>query len=483
MHTFLWHARSGAVYCSLLLAAGCGLAGCASVPDLGPLPSLHGSTQLQSTHSLAGNAASWAEPQWWTSYGDAQLNRLMAEALANSPDLAMARARILRAEGYAQQAGASLLPALEMDSSLSRMKQSYNNGVPKALVPPGFNNASRATLDFSYEIDFWGKNRAAVAAATSELAAAQSEAAQSRLLLTSSMAAAYAELARLYAVQDCSAQAVAVRLHSEKLLGDRQQQGLETMASVSQAQSRRAAAEAELTAAGQAIALQRNALAALSGSGPDRGLQIGRPVVALSRLQGLPASVPAELLAHRPDLQAARWRAEAAARRIDVAHAGFYPNVNLTAFVGGQALGSLDLLTRSGSGIAGIGPAIDLPIFRGGQLEGGYRTARSEYDMAVASYNQTLIQALHEVADAITQHHMLAPQLLQRSESLQAAEQAYRVASERYQGGLANYLQVLNAEDSVINARRILVDLQSQRLVQDISLIKALGGGYQAEHS
>lgn len=459
------------------------MAGCASVPDLGPRAQMHTTMQLQSTQNLAGTSSAWVGQQWWKRYGDAQLDHLMDEALANSPDLIAAQARILKAEGYAQQAGASQLPSVDLDGSVTRLKQSYNNGIPKALVPQGFNNSARVALDFSYEIDFWGKNRSSVAAATSELAAAQAEAAQSRMMLTSAIAAGYADLARLYADRDAAAQAVEVRRHSEALLKDRQQNGLETLGSVRQAESRRAAAEADLTAADEMIALRRNSLAALLGAGPDRGLSISRPTVDLSQPQGLPATVQAELLGRRPDLVAARQRAEAAAKRIDVAHAGFFPNVNLTAYVGAQSLGGLDLLTKSGSGIAGIGPAIDLPIFHGGQLQGAYRIASADYDSAVASYNQTLAQALHEVADAVTQQRMLAPQLQQREEALRAAEQAYRVAQERYQGGLTNYLTVLNAEDSVIDTRRTLADLQSQQFSQDVALIKALGGGYRADHA
>lgn len=466
----------------LILAVAAALAGCASVPDLGQPQQLQSPANLQSSQSLTGNGGDWSTQQWWQRYGDSQLDKLMQEALASSPDLAAAQARILKAEGYAQQAGASLLPGVDLNASVSRQKQSYNNGTPRAAMPQGFNSTARATLDFSYELDFWGKNRAAVAAATSDVAAARVEAAQTRLLLTSAIAAAYAELARLHADRDAAAQAVEVRRHSELLLNDRLQNGLETVGSVHQAASRRATAEADLLVVDEAIALQRNALAALLGAGPDRGLSIARPGVDLSQPQGLPGNVQAELIGRRPDLVAAKLRAQAAAKRIDVAHAGFYPNVNLTAFLGAQSLG-LDMLTKGGAGIAGIGPAINLPIFRGGQLEGGYKVARAEYDSAVASYNQTLTQALREVADAMTQQRMLAPQLQLRTAALQAAEQAHRVSLERYQGGLGNYLTVLNAEDSVISARRALTDLQSQRLSQDISLIKALGGGFESDRT
>ncbi|XLM21229.1 efflux transporter outer membrane subunit, partial [Chromobacterium piscinae] len=245
-----------------------------------------------------------------------------------------------------------------------------------------------------------------------------------------------------------------------------------------QAESREAAARADLEAADESIALQRHSLAALIGAGPDRGLAIARPASGLFREQRLPATLAAELLGRRPDLAAARLRAEAAAKRIDVVQAQFYPNVNLTAFVGAQSLG-LDLFAKSGSGIAGIGPAVNLPIFHGGQLQGQYRAARADYDAAVASYDATLSQALREVADAVSSQASLTPQLEQRQLALTAADEAYRVSQNRYQGGLANYLDVLNTEDSVIAARRSLASLEARRFSLDIALIKALGGGYQ----
>ncbi|WP_434632548.1 efflux transporter outer membrane subunit [Chromobacterium sp. CV08] len=451
------------------------LGGCAALPDMGPAPQIKPLQQYQNTQSLPVAGDQWTDGQWWLKYRDTQLNRLMDEALSQAPDLAAARARVERAEGLAEQAGAARLPGVDLNASMSRAKQSYNNGMP---VPSGFANSARATLDFSYELDFWGKNRASVAAATSELTAARADAAQARLLLTASLAAGYADLARLFAERDAAAQALDVRVHTAALMRERQSQGMETLGSVRQAESREAAARADLAAADEGIALQRHSLAALIGAGPDRGLAIARPAAGLFREQKLPATLAAELLGRRPDLAAARLRAEAAARRIDVAEAQFYPNVNLTAFVGAQSLG-LGLFDKAGSGIAGVGPAINLPIFRGGQLRGQYRAARGDYDAAVASYDATLGQALREVADAVASQAALTPQLEQRQAALSAADEAYRVSRDRYQGGLANYLDVLTAEDGVIASRRALADLQTRRFSLDVALIKALGGGYQ----
>src|SRR5574343_499906 len=294
---------------ALLLGAGSLLAGCASVPDLPASPALLPASQLQSQQTLPDSHGEWAGEHWWQRYQDPQLDQLMQEALAQSPSLDSARARLLQAEGLAQQAGATQQPSVSANGDFTRLRQSLNNGMPAAFVPPGFNTSSRVALDVSYELDFWGKNRTAIASQ-------------------------YAELARLFADRDACQQALKVRSQSENLMRERESQGLENRASVAQAASRRAAAEAELLAAEEAITLQRQTLAALLGAGPDRGLALQRPALNISQAQALPAELQARLIGHRPDLAAARLRAEAAASRIQVARAGFYPNVNLSAYVG-----------------------------------------------------------------------------------------------------------------------------------------------------
>jgi NodT family efflux transporter outer membrane factor (OMF) lipoprotein len=192
----------------------------------------------------------------------------------------------------------------------------------------------------------------------------------------------------------------------------------------------------------------------------------------------LPATLSAELVGRRPDLVAARLRAEAAAKRIDVAQAQFYPNVNLSAFIGAQSL-ELDMLTKNGSDIGSIGPAITLPIFDGGRLRGRLRGAEADYAEAVANYEKTLVQALQEVADAAVSQRALSPQLELIEAAVASAEEAWRVQNERYEGGLANYLEVLNAEDYLLANQRTRTDMTTRSLTLDIALQRALGGGYQ----
>jgi len=214
----------------------------------------------------------------------------------------------------------------------------------------------------------------------------------------------------------------------------------------------------------------------LIGAGPDRGLAIARPA-ALARPRALPADVTTNLIGQRPDIAAARARVEASAQRIKVAHADFYPAISLSALAGFESLGLASLL-NGGSSYGNAGPAISLPIFRGGQIAGQYRTSRAQYDEAVANYDRTVAGAYHDVADAVTSQTMLAQRLAQSQQALADAEEAYRIARERYEGGLSTYLTVLSAEDMVLQNRRAVADLSARAFSLDVALVRALGGGF-----
>ena len=310
----------------------------------------------------------------------------------------------------------------------------------------------------------WGKNRNAVAAATSDARAAAADAAEARLTISTAVAATYADLARLYAERDVAERSAASREETLDLASRRVTNGLDTQAELKQAAAGVPAARAELAALDEQIGLTRNALAALMGQGPDRGLAITRPAQTAPKAFGLPERLAADLIGRRPDVVAAKWRAEAASRRIGVAKAAFYPNVNLAALIGYEFLGSPSC-SPPGSDYGQYGAAVSLPIFEGGKLRADLHGARADYDAAVASYDATLIQALREVADAATSQRALAERLKQSREALADDEAAYKVARLRYEGGLANYQSVLLAEDAVLQARRDVVDLEFPRLL------------------
>ena len=462
----------------LLLSSALLTSACAAIPDLGTQPQAKETAAYAVTESFRAPTAEWPASTWWTSYGDRQLDALIAEALANAPSLAQAEARLRQAEAIAQQTGASRLPQVSADASVAAVKQSYNNGAPKGFVPQGWNDTGNISLNFGYEFDFWGKNRAAVAAATSETEAARADVAQARLTLSTAVAATYADLVQLYAESASTERAVEVRTRTAELLSQRFAQGLENQGAVRQAEAGRAGEEAKLAAIAETIALTKTTIAALLGAGPDRGLMIGRPEAPSLKPFGLPANLQADLIGRRPDVVASRLRAEAAAQRIDVARGDFYPNINLSAVIGLQSLG-LNALTSSGSDYGSIGPAISLPIFTGGRLDGAYRGARAEYDASVATYDAAVTQALHVVADVAVSQRALGVRLSKTREALAAAEDSYRIIDTRYRGGLSTYLEVLSAEETLIANRQAVADLETRAFALDVALVRALGGGFQ----
>ncbi len=453
------------------------LSACATVPQLGTAPSPRAPETLASAISFGAAQGTWPADNWWSAYGDPALDALITEALSGSPDVAAAAARVRAAEALAQQAGAALRPGFGVEASVGGNQQSQNLGIPPQFVPDGIQDTGRLAATASFNLDLWGKNRAALAAATSEAEAARVDAAQARLLLTTNVAAAYADLAQLFRTRDVALDALKVRETMASLTAQRMAAGVDTRGSLRQAEARVPTARADILALDESITLTRNRLAALLGAGPDRGLNIARPVLKGATI-ALPADAGIALVGRRPDIVAARLRAEAAAKRIKVARADFYPNINLTALVGLQSLG-LGNLIDSGATIVNGGAALTLPIFDGGRLAGRYRGARADYDTAVARYDGTLITSLREVADALTSRRATDARLIQSRRSLVAAEEASDIAILRYKGGLSNQLQVLLTADALLAGRRTVADLEARGLALDIALIRALGGGYR----
>lgn len=473
-------ARAGRWPASLLLAASSLslLTACASIPapSVGAGPK---DVADLGAASLGGGQSEWPTAQWWKGYGDAQLSTLIAQALADAPDMRAADARARQALAAANISKGDLLPSLGASAGVQIQRQSYNMGFP---APRGWDDNGRARLDLGWDIDFWGKNRAAYAAALSQARAAEAERAQAALILSTAIASHYADLAGLFADRDAAQDAVTVRRRTLDLMTERQANGLENRGAVERAASAHAQALGDLAATDEAIALLRYRIAMLMGKGPDRADSITRPT-ATGQISGqakasIPSHLPLQLLGRRPDISAARLRIDAAAKRIDVAERSFYPNINLAAFIGLSSL-NLSQLIENDSLIGGAGPALSLPIFQGGKLRAQYRLSEADYDLAVAQYDQSLAHALGEVASTVKSMAMLETRLTHARTAHQAATEAHRIANNRYRGGLANSLDVLAAEDALIATRRARTALETRALTLDIDLIRALGGGYQ----
>ncbi len=453
------------------------LSGCAIMPDLGPKPQPRADLVA---YKDGKNDFVYPNQDWWKLYNDPQLSSLIEEGLVKSPNIAEAVARIQKANAQALLAGASLVPSIVADGSISKYRQSYNQGFPPAMIPHGFKNTAKTTMSFDYELDFWGKNSDNLAAAISEVEAAKLMSIQANILLSTSIAAAYANLAQYYAELDVSYETVSVRAQTLELFEKRCKNGLENESTVEQAKSNLATAQADLAAMEETINLVCNSLAALVGATPLRALKIERPNLLTIIPLGVPAVIPADLISRRPDVIAAALTLESAASRINVAKAGFYPNINLTGYIGHQSLGMSTFL-KSSSLIGSFGPAIHLPLFDSGRIESQYLKSRTDYDSSLAAYESAIIQALREVADAVTSHKALDLRTQKTTDALHAAERAYSISRSRYNGGLSTYLEVLHAEDNLIASRRAMAQIRARAFTLDVALVKALGGGFKAQ--
>jgi NodT family efflux transporter outer membrane factor (OMF) lipoprotein len=420
--------------------------------------------------------AAWPTDTWWHSYGDPQLDTLIDESLAGSPSLDIAEARLRAAQAQATRANAARQPTTTLDAEVTRQRYPENG-----LYPPPFGGNfvtdGRLALDFSYDIDFWGRNREALASAHAGVQAAEADKAAARLALAVAVARAYFQLDLSYAFLDVTQANLEQQSSILELTKQRVGAGLENTARVKQSEGNLALVRASVAATQANIDLSRNAIAALVGAGPDRGLDLKRPHLTMPRSLPLPSALPVDLLGRRPDVTAARWRVESAARGVAASEAAFYPNVNLVAFAGLQSIGLSKLLDASDT-IVGAGPALSLPLFNRGELRGALEAQQAQYDLSVGQYNQNLIDAVHEVADVMTNWAALDREMSEARVALDSAQRSYELTRERYSAGLDNYLSALSAENQVFLAQALEAELLSRRLSFSTDLVRALGGGY-----
>ena len=451
------------------------LAGCASSAGIAPvaLPLPPASVGLDAAVSTPTVAA-----DWWLGFGDAALTDLIQRTLAGSPSLKVAAARLARAQ--ASVAGAQAAEGPQVNGAFDLTRQRFS---ATSIYPPPLGGSIRTlgTLqaNASWELDLFGRDRAAIEAAVGVQRAAQADSETARVLLAANLARTYVQLARLIEQRTLAERALAQRDETLALISQRVDGGLDTAVELRQGQGALPESRQQIEALAEQITLTRHALAALSAQPPD-ALDALSPALRRVRAVPLPAAVPADLLGRRADIAAARWRIEAASSDMKSAKAQFYPNINLIAFVGLASIG-LDQLVKSGSEQYGAGPAIRLPIFDSGRLRANLRGKSADLDAAIETYNGAVIDAVHDVADQIGSLGSIERQQREQGQAQAAAESAYDLATQRYKAGLGTYLTVLNAEAFLLNQRRQATDLKARALDSQIALIRALGGGYVAD--
>lgn len=475
------------VVAAVLMATG--LTGCADMSGIAPQSSLRNASSFglsdppTSARTVPDSAV---DAQWWHQFGDAQLDHLVAQALQSNPSLKLAQARLARAQAVTEVANAARLPQLNGQLDATRQRYTANGAVPPPLAG-SIRESGTAQLNASWELDFFGKNRAALDAALGSVNAAEADAQAARVLLASSVARTYFQWLRWNEQAVVARRTLAQREETLRLVQDRVNAGLDTNLELRQSEGGLPEARLQLETVLEQAALTRNALAALVGQ-PAGELALQAPALSSVRMiartpastsASTSASIPADLLGRRADVAAARWRVEASTQDVVNAKTQFYPNINLVAFAGFSSIG-LGKLFESGSQQWGVGPALRLPIFDAGRLRANLRGKTADLDAAVESYNAAVIDAVHDVADQIASSQAIARQQAEQRAAQDAAEAAYDIAVQRYKAGLGNYLNVLTAETNVLAQRRQAVDLAARAMDTQVALIRALGGGYQA---
>lgn len=462
----------------MALALALTLAGCASQgPAHAPLAQLAAADlglDDQASSTAADNTA-FGSGQWWTGFGDAQLNQLVAQALAGSPSLAASNARFDKAAALATASSTVTDIRGTLSADATRERYSANGLFPPPLAGNIYNSGN-LQAGLSWAPDFFGKHSAELESALGQARAAKADSAAAANQLAAQVARSYVALARLIAQRDVAKRTLDQRQSLLSLSEQRTRAGLDSQVELTQAQAGMPDAQTQIEMLNEQITLARRTIAVLCAQAPDAQNALS-PRLAGLRIQPVPKTLGADLLGRRPDVVAARWRVESATQGIESAKADFYPDVNLTAFVGLSALG-LDNLFKASSRQMGVTPALRLPIFDGKRLRAQLRGKQADLDTAVAQYNGVVLDAVKQAGDAIASVQSLQRQQTLQNESLSKAERAYDFAVQRYQAGLGTQITVLNTETQLITQRRLAVDLQARELDTRIALASALGGGW-----
>ncbi|WP_310122967.1 efflux transporter outer membrane subunit [Paraburkholderia terricola] len=456
------------------------IAGCASTGGIAPQASGIEPAALDAGNAIrAANAdAQWPAADWWRAFDDPQLDAWIEAAQAGNPSLAAAQARVREAASMAGVARAALSPQVNGNLSIQRQKWADNlyYGPGPLAGEQSWNNTG--TLELAYHLDLWGKDSNAAERALDAAHASAADARAAQLELQGNVVRTYIEMSMNYALLDIAQATLRQQQQIVDLANRRLKGGLGTQLEVSQAETPMPEYERQIDALEEKIALGRNQMAALAGKGPGAGDSIQRPALSLATPAGLPSALPADLIGHRPDVVAARWTVAAQARGIDVAKAGFYPDIDLLASIGGYAaMGPLFQFLKSPSHSWTAGPALSLPILDGGRLRSQLGAASAGYDEAVERYNQAIVGALKDISDQVIRIRSLATQAADAERSVAAARKNYDLSREGYRRGLTDYLNVLIAQNQLLHAQEGVAKIQAERLGAHASLVTALGGG------
>lgn len=455
------------------------LSGCAWLPDDTPRARLMapGELETRATESEAGVRQLWPNSEWWRRFRDPGLNALMAKALADSPTLKHAAQRLREVQALSDRRAAELLPLVQSGLSISYQRYS-DNSVQVKLAGETFGLAVVNPIELSYHLDLWGRDRLALEEALGLTEAERAEVAQARLLLAAAVVRGYFRLG-MAAEQQALAESMAETLREHRrLLRVRFDLGLDGKRSLETAEARLREAEQAALASATRVTLLRHQLAALAGKSPAWGDSLRPSAAPAPDTLRLPESLPLHLLARRPDVLAARLRAEAAAKGIEVAKTAFYPDVNIRGFAGLHSVSLMHALFQGSSLAFAVGPTLELPLFEGGRLTAQLEYRQAAYDGAVEAYNGALVQAVRQAADALARLEDIERRWDSQAEGVAALAENQRLTGWMKAQGLSDRVRLLESRFARDLQAFRLKELDAERELAVVDVIEALGGGH-----
>jgi multidrug efflux system outer membrane protein len=433
----------------------------------------------------AGASAAAVGAQWWKLFGDARLDRLVAEALARNADLAAAVARVDEARARLGQQQSEQFPTVDASLERSRAESSLRTDVPLPPGTPREADSHRAALDVSYELDLWGRLRGATATARAELLATEAARETVKIVLSADVVQGYFALRALDEQLAATQRSLATRSESLALQKLRYEHGVISEFEYRQLEAEVLAARAQLPALERSRSEQENALAVLLGKNPraiyeDSLVENAAPANETTRKLPelvVPSGLPSELLLRRPDLVEAEQRLIAANAGIGVARAAYFPSVSLIGILGSESAALSDLFTGP-AGTWQVAAVVTQPIWNAGRISSQVEAANARERLALAQYRQAIQSAFREVRDAIVAQIKTREQFDAENRRVAALRETLRLAKLRYDNGVASQLDVLDAERNLLAAELNRSDALRAQRSAIADLFKALGGGW-----
>ncbi len=427
---------------------------------------------------LQTGGRSISSKEWWLQYEDPQLNQWVCWALESNPGLAEARDRIRTAYAQAEAIHARLVPHLDLFGSYSRQRQSlYDVGIP-AFVPlvinqnPWFNTAT-VLLEGSYELDIWGKNRAAYRAGLSTWQQHIADQEQTKLILVTTLVSTYLDWQSKLLQLECLGEAIAVQKQRIHLIHSRFKQQIRDLSPTLEIERELRNLEIQQAELQGSIEMDEHALMALVG----RPLSLESPSAQWRVQEDLPDTLPLNFICHRPDLVSSLWSIQSQTFEVVVAKTQFYPNLNLTANLGQISFLVSRFFEQPATSLLGLASSV-LPIYRGGELRAQYAEAQAMLDQTISQYNTTLLQSIEEVSDSLSSWKSTKLSWEAHTKNLDDVEQLYSLAEARWQNQIRDLESVLSVKKQWYDQKIITLQAALDVAAAQIQFVKALGGGY-----